>query len=89
MERHLEESVLSKLPDNYQDTVKQSIISEESDMSMQSLISHLVFFYFPLNAPLPPQPPLLPPPQLLCVPMEISGCLRYGPYSDDLSVAVV
>lgn len=36
MERHLEESVLSKLPDNYQDTVKQSIISEESDMSMQS-----------------------------------------------------
>lgn len=32
MERHLEESVLSKLPDNYQDIVKQSIISEESDM---------------------------------------------------------
>ena len=39
--------------------------------------------------PSPPQPPLLPPPQLSCVPMEISGCLRYGPYSDDLSVAVV
>ncbi|XP_059435213.1 DNA replication complex GINS protein SLD5 [Corylus avellana] len=32
MERHLEESVLSKLPDNYRDILKQSIISEENDM---------------------------------------------------------
>ncbi|GMY27942.1 DNA replication complex GINS protein SLD5 [Fagus crenata] len=32
MERHLEDSVLSKLPDNYRDIVKQSIISEENDM---------------------------------------------------------
>ncbi|XP_062174514.1 DNA replication complex GINS protein SLD5 isoform X2 [Alnus glutinosa] len=32
MERHLEESVLSKLPDNYQAMLKQSIISEENDM---------------------------------------------------------
>ncbi len=36
MERHLEDSVLSKLPDNYRDIVKQSIISEENDMSTQS-----------------------------------------------------
>ncbi|KAB1213824.1 DNA replication complex GINS protein SLD5 [Morella rubra] len=32
MERHLEEGVLSKLPENYQDILKQSIISEENDM---------------------------------------------------------
>jgi hypothetical protein len=36
MERHLEESVLSKLPDNYQAMLKQSIISEENDMGTQS-----------------------------------------------------
>uniref|UniRef100_A0A2N9IKN1 DNA replication complex GINS protein SLD5 n=1 Tax=Fagus sylvatica TaxID=28930 RepID=A0A2N9IKN1_FAGSY len=34
MERHLEDSVLSKLPDNYRDIVKQSIISEENDMRL-------------------------------------------------------
>lgn len=86
MERHLEESVLSKLPDNYQDIVKQSIISEESDMSMHHPYKSLGFLLFSFQTP--PHPPLLPP-QLLCVPMEISGCLRYCPYSDDLSVAVV
>ncbi|TXG71571.1 hypothetical protein EZV62_000150 [Acer yangbiense] len=32
MEKHLEETVLSKLPDNYQSTRRQSIISEEDDM---------------------------------------------------------
>lgn len=32
MEKHLEETVLSKLPDNYQSARKQSIISEEDDM---------------------------------------------------------
>ncbi|XP_052875703.1 DNA replication complex GINS protein SLD5 isoform X1 [Gossypium arboreum] len=30
--KHLEETVLSKLPDNYQSVLKQSIISEEDDM---------------------------------------------------------
>ncbi|KAK6254356.1 hypothetical protein SCA6_015661 [Theobroma cacao] len=30
--KHLEETVLSKLPDNYQSLLKQSIISEEDDM---------------------------------------------------------
>lgn len=30
--KHLEEAVLSKLPDNYQSVLKQSIISEEDDM---------------------------------------------------------
>ncbi|XP_031257753.1 DNA replication complex GINS protein sld5 isoform X2 [Pistacia vera] len=32
MEKHLEETVLSKLPDNYQSARRQSIISEEDDM---------------------------------------------------------
>ncbi|KAA3480229.1 DNA replication complex GINS protein SLD5-like isoform X2 [Gossypium australe] len=30
--KHLEETVLSKLPDNYQSVLKQSIISREDDM---------------------------------------------------------
>lgn len=29
---HLDETVLSKLPDNYQSVLKQSITSEEDDM---------------------------------------------------------
>jgi hypothetical protein len=33
MERHLEDRVLSKLPDNYLDIVKQSIISMVSEDS--------------------------------------------------------
>ncbi|KDO71967.1 hypothetical protein CISIN_1g027653mg [Citrus sinensis] len=32
MEKHLEETVLSKLPDNYQSVRRQSVISEEDDM---------------------------------------------------------
>ncbi|KAI4334992.1 hypothetical protein L6164_013682 [Bauhinia variegata] len=32
LNQHLEESVLSKLPDNYQSIQKQSVISEEDDM---------------------------------------------------------
>lgn len=32
LEKHLEESVLSKLPNNYQSIFKQSMISEENDM---------------------------------------------------------
>ncbi|KAH7573454.1 hypothetical protein JRO89_XS03G0152000 [Xanthoceras sorbifolium] len=32
IEKHLEETVLSKLPDNYQSARRQSIISEEDDM---------------------------------------------------------
>ncbi|KAJ0034996.1 hypothetical protein Pint_24322 [Pistacia integerrima] len=32
MEKHIEETVLSKLPDNYQSARRQSIISEEDDM---------------------------------------------------------
>ncbi|KAJ4721992.1 DNA replication complex GINS protein SLD5 [Melia azedarach] len=32
MEKHLEETVLSKLPDNYQSARRQSVISEEDDM---------------------------------------------------------
>lgn len=32
MENHLEETVLSKLPDNYQSVRRQSVISEEDDM---------------------------------------------------------
>lgn len=46
MERHLEESVLSKLPDNYRDILKQSIISEENDMGTQSSIFFFFFFAF-------------------------------------------
>ncbi|XP_027336982.1 DNA replication complex GINS protein SLD5 [Abrus precatorius] len=32
LKQHLEESVLSKLPENYQSVLKQSVISEEDDM---------------------------------------------------------
>lgn len=32
MQQHLEQSVLSKLPDSYQSVLKQSAISEEDDM---------------------------------------------------------
>ncbi|KAK8998855.1 hypothetical protein V6N11_070037 [Hibiscus sabdariffa] len=32
MGKHLEETVLSKMPDNYQSVLKQSVISEEDDM---------------------------------------------------------
>lgn len=32
MEKHLEETVLSKLPDNYQSVRRQSVISEDDDM---------------------------------------------------------
>lgn len=32
MEKHLQETVLSKLPDNYQSVRRQSVISEEDDM---------------------------------------------------------
>ncbi|MED6119675.1 GINS complex subunit [Stylosanthes scabra] len=32
LKQHLEESVLSKLPENYQSVEKQSVISEEDDM---------------------------------------------------------
>ncbi|KAG6582622.1 DNA replication complex GINS protein SLD5, partial [Cucurbita argyrosperma subsp. argyrosperma] len=32
MKKHFDESVLSKLPNNYQDILRQSIISEEDDM---------------------------------------------------------
>lgn len=35
MGKHLEESVLLRLPDNYQSVLKQSIISEEDDMVPQ------------------------------------------------------
>lgn len=35
MEKHLEETVLSKLPDNYQSARRQSIISEEDDMGTE------------------------------------------------------
>ncbi|MBA0575002.1 hypothetical protein Golob_024008, partial [Gossypium lobatum] len=41
--KHLEETVLSKLPDNYQSVLKQSIISEEDDMgficALESMVS--------------------------------------------------
>ncbi|KAJ6899612.1 hypothetical protein NC652_025920 [Populus alba x Populus x berolinensis] len=33
--RHLDDTVLAKLPDNYQSTLKQSITSEEDDMGTQ------------------------------------------------------
>ncbi|MFS7977721.1 putative GINS complex subunit Sld5, GINS, helical bundle-like domain superfamily protein [Helianthus anomalus] len=37
LKTHLEQSVLSKLPDRYQSHLKQSVISEEADMG--------IFFY--------------------------------------------
>ncbi|KAG6759799.1 hypothetical protein POTOM_036290 [Populus tomentosa] len=33
--RHLDDTVLARLPDNYQSTLKQSITSEEDDMGTQ------------------------------------------------------
>ncbi|KAJ6899611.1 hypothetical protein NC652_025920 [Populus alba x Populus x berolinensis] len=40
--RHLDDTVLAKLPDNYQSTLKQSITSEEDDMELCTLQSHVV-----------------------------------------------
>ncbi|XVF28190.1 hypothetical protein REPUB_Repub15cG0007600 [Reevesia pubescens] len=42
---HLEETVLSKLPDNYQSVLKQSIISEEDDMGNSNNLLQLSHFY--------------------------------------------
>ncbi|PRQ18798.1 putative GINS subunit, domain A protein [Rosa chinensis] len=39
LEKHLEESVMLKLPNNYQSIFKQSMISEENDMG-----THIIFF---------------------------------------------
>lgn len=36
MKKHFDESVLSKLPNNYQDILRQSITSEEDDMGTQT-----------------------------------------------------
>jgi hypothetical protein len=36
---HLDETVLAKLPDNYQSILKQSITSEEDDMGTRSSLS--------------------------------------------------
>lgn len=45
LEKHLEESVLSKLPNNYQSIFKQSMISEENDMGTHVFYnSHIIFF---------------------------------------------
>lgn len=45
LEKHLEESVLSKLPNNYQSIFKQSMISEENDMGTHIFYnSHIIFF---------------------------------------------
>lgn len=45
MEKHLEETVLSKLPDNYQSARRQSVISEEDDMGTQLHFQHIIFKY--------------------------------------------
>ncbi|XP_028797786.1 DNA replication complex GINS protein SLD5-like [Neltuma alba] len=37
LKQHLEDSVLSKLPENYQSFQKQSVISEEDDMIMRRI----------------------------------------------------
>lgn len=44
MQQHLEQSVLSKLPDSYQSFLKQSTISEEDDMGKIDT-ANLVFFF--------------------------------------------
>ncbi|XP_073268138.1 DNA replication complex GINS protein SLD5-like [Populus alba] len=36
--RHLDDTVLARLPDNYQSTLKQSITSEEDDMATLRMI---------------------------------------------------
>lgn len=47
LEKHLEESVLSKLPNNYQSIFKQSMISEENDMGTHIFYnSYIIFFLF-------------------------------------------
>jgi hypothetical protein len=45
---HLDETVLAKLPDNYQSILKQSITSEEDDMGTRSSLSrfHSYSFFF-------------------------------------------
>lgn len=46
MKKHFDESVLSKLPNNYQDILKQSITSEEDDMGTQYLQNNFFDFFF-------------------------------------------
>ena len=46
MERHLEQSVLSRLPDGYQSILKQSVASEEDDMGIRLSFLVINFFYF-------------------------------------------
>lgn len=43
MERHLEQSVLSRLPDGYQSILKQSVASEEDDMVPEPRLDTFVF----------------------------------------------
>ncbi|CBI22819.3 unnamed protein product, partial [Vitis vinifera] len=44
MERHLEQSVLSRLPDGYQSILKQSVASEEDDMVPEPRLDTFVFY---------------------------------------------
>lgn len=45
LEKHLEESVLSKLPNNYQSIFKQSMISEENDMGTHIFYNMTLSFF--------------------------------------------
>lgn len=49
LKTHLEDSILSRLPENYQSELKQSIISEESDMSKYSFSLQLVYYSSPFH----------------------------------------
>ena len=46
MEEHFEKSVLSKLPDRYKSSLKQSVISEEDDMGNSFIFVQIVFGLF-------------------------------------------
>lgn len=50
LEDHFDKSVLSKLPDRYKSSVKQSVISEEDDMGNAFILCKLMlvtFFLYP------------------------------------------
>ncbi|GFZ13895.1 hypothetical protein Acr_24g0000850 [Actinidia rufa] len=50
LEEHFEKSVLSKLPDRYKSSLKQSVISEEDDMDFElKVILSLSLTYFFLS----------------------------------------